>query len=93
MVLRHPTGFLRDFRPRSRLVIHNDADLYSSTLYALSTLDPLLRPRSTLILDEFANPLHEWRAFRDYITTFGRSDRVLGESGEYYTQVAIELIQ
>jgi len=85
--------FLQDFRPRSRLVIHNDADLYSSTLYTLSTLDPFLRPSSILIFDEFANPLHEWRAFRDYITAFGRSGRVLGASGEYYTQVAIELMQ
>jgi hypothetical protein len=83
--------FLREFHPRSRLVIHNDADLYSSTLYTLSTLDSLLRPGSILIFDEFANPLHEWRAFRDYSITFGRSCRILGAAGEYYTQIALEL--
>ena len=32
--------FLRDFTPRSRLMIHNDGDLFSSTLYTLATLDP-----------------------------------------------------
>lgn len=85
--------FLQEFHPRSRLVMHNDADLYSSTLYTLSLMDPFLRPGSLLIFDEFANPLHEWRAFRDYTTAFGRSGRVLGASGEYYTQVAIELAQ
>ena len=83
--------FLQGFHPRSRLVIHNDADLYSSTLYTLSTVDPLLKRGSILIFDEFANPLHEWRAFRDYSDTFGRSCRILGAAGEYYTQVALEL--
>lgn len=71
--------------------MHNDADLYSSTLYTLSTMDPLLRPGSLLIFDEFANPLHEWRAFRDYTMAFGGSCRMLEAAGEYYTQVALEL--
>ena len=62
--------FLRDFTPRSRLIIHNDGDLFSSTLYTLATLDPILRPGSILIFDEFANPLHEWRAFHDYLLRF-----------------------
>jgi hypothetical protein len=41
--------FLRDFHPRSRLVIHNDSDVYSSTLYMLSTVDPILATGSILI--------------------------------------------
>ncbi|HXX45839.1 MAG TPA: TylF/MycF/NovP-related O-methyltransferase [Candidatus Acidoferrales bacterium] len=84
--------FLRDFTPRSRLVVHNDGDLFSSTLYTLATLDPILRAGSILIFDEFANPLHEWRAFHDYTSAFRRSCRVLGAAGEYYTQVAMELL-
>ncbi len=40
-----------------------------------SALDPFLRQSSILIFDEFANPLHERRAFRDYVTAFGRSGR------------------
>jgi O-methyltransferase len=84
--------FLLDFTPRSRLVIHNDSDLFSSTLFALATLDPMIRPGTILIFDEFANPLHEWRAFHDYTSAFGRSFKVLGAAGEYYTQVAMELL-
>lgn len=84
-------GFLKQFEPRSRLVIHNDSDLFSSTLYVLTTMDPILVPGSILIFDEFADPLHEWRAFSDYVTAFGRSFRVLGTSGNYYRQVALEL--
>jgi O-methyltransferase len=83
--------FLRDFNPHSRLIIHNDADLFSSTLYTLATIDPFLQPGSILIFDEFANPLHEWKAFQDYVSAFQRSFKVLGAAGEYYTQVAMEL--
>jgi O-methyltransferase len=82
---------LRDFNPHSRLIIHNDADLFSSTLYSLATIDPFLQPGSILIFDEFANPLHEWKAFQDYVSAFQRSFKVLGAAGEYYTQVAMEL--
>jgi hypothetical protein len=84
--------FLRDFTPRSRLVIHNDGDLFSSTLYTLATLDPILQKGSILIFDEFANPLHEWRAFYDYCSAFGRKCKALGAAGDYYTQVAMEIL-
>jgi O-methyltransferase len=83
--------FLADFKPRSRLIVHNDSDLYSSTLYMLSTIDPLLIPGSIVMFDEFSNPLHEWRACRDYLSAFGRSCRVVGAAGGYYGQVAIEM--
>lgn len=84
--------FLEDFTPRSRLVIHNDGDLFSSTLYTLATLDPIFRPGTILIFDEFANPLHEWRAFQDYSSAFERKCKVLGAAGDYYTQMAIEVL-
>jgi O-methyltransferase len=83
--------FLQEFSPRSRLVIHNDGDLFSSTLFTLATLDPILQRGSILIFDEFANPLHEWRAFQDYASAFRRTCKVLGAAGEYYTQVAMEI--
>jgi hypothetical protein len=83
--------FLQEFSPRSRLVVHNDGDLFSSTLFTLATLDPILQRGSILIFDEFANPLHEWRAFHDYASAFRRTCRVLGAAGEYYTQVAMEI--
>src|SRR4051794_12682760 len=35
-------GFLNGFTPRSRLVVHNDSDLYSSTLFTLASLNMLL---------------------------------------------------
>lgn len=73
------------------MVIHNDGNLFSSTLFTLATLDPILQRGSILIFDEFANPLHEWRAFHDYASTFRRTCTVLGGAGEYYTPVAMEI--
>ena len=32
-------GFLNGFSPRSRLIVHNDSDLYSSTLFTLANLN------------------------------------------------------
>jgi len=83
--------FLQEFSPCSRPVIRNDGDLLSSTLFTLATLDPILQRSSILIFDEFANPLHEWRAFHDYASAFRRTRKVLAAAGEYYTQVAMEI--
>ena len=71
----------------SKLVIHNNADLFSSTM---ATLDPIFQPGSVLISDEFSNPLHEWGA-STILPAFRRPCRVLGAAGEYYTQVGMEL--
>jgi len=47
---------------RLPLVVHYDADLYASTLFALALVDRLARPY-TAILDEFTG--HETRALRN----------------------------
>ncbi len=65
-------GFLRDHVPDRRLVVHNDSDLYSSTLYVLAQMDRLMVPGTILVFDEFASPLHEFRAFQDYLGAFMR---------------------
>src|SRR5689334_18531036 len=51
-------GFLNEFTPRSRLVVHNDADLYSSTLFTLVSLNMLLVSGTVVILDDFSMPTH-----------------------------------
>lgn len=66
-------GFLR----KSRLLIHYDADVYSSTLYALTMLDKISVPGSIVIFDEFRSPLDEFRAFHDYLAAYRRKLSVL----------------
>ena len=69
--------FLTGFRARGPVVVHLDADLYSSTLYCLARMDPFMVPGSIAIFDEFGQPLHEFRAFEDYLQSFRREWRPL----------------
>lgn len=50
-----------------RLVVHLDADLYSSTAFVLRALTPRLKAGDVLIFDEFADAQHEFRAYHEWI--------------------------
>lgn len=84
-------GFLKEFRSDKRLVLHNDSDLYSSTHYTLAMMNDLLVPGSVIIFDEFASPLHEFRAWNDYCEAFMRKATLIGTSGPYAEQAAFLL--
>lgn len=60
-------GFLRAFRFRPTLIVHLDADLYSSTIYVLRQLRPHLQPGAILIFDEFFDREHELKAFTEFL--------------------------
>jgi O-methyltransferase len=65
--------FLDGFRPQGRLVIHIDADLYSSALFCLAAMDRFLSAGSILMFDEFYDLSNEFAAFRDYTKAFYRN--------------------
>lgn len=80
-----------DARPTShRLVVHLDADLYSSTLFVLTRLAPVLRPGDVLFFDEFGVPMHEFKAFTEFVQAYGVGYRVLGQANDFL-QVALKL--
>jgi O-methyltransferase len=83
-------GFLDRFQPLNRLVIHMDADLYSSTLYVLCSLDRLITKDTLIMFDEFASINHEFRALVDYATSFRRKYSVVAYTSSIH-QVAIRI--
>jgi hypothetical protein len=78
---------------RHRLVVHCDADLYSSTLYVLATLNRLMVPGTIIVFDEFSSVLHEFRAFSDFLESFGRQARGVAATGPFYSRVAVEVVK
>jgi hypothetical protein len=84
-------SFLRRFTPRSQLILNNDSDLYSSTLFCLTTLDKILVKGSVLIFDEFGDVLSEFRAFYDYIASYRRQFKVICSHDAFFT-IAVELL-
>jgi hypothetical protein len=71
--------FLREFVRDKPVVVHLDADLYSSTLYALSRVGPRLAPGDVLIIDDFSDTLDAFRAFNDFVSAYGVSYSALAE--------------
>ena len=88
--------FLNSYVPKNRLIIYNDSDLYTSSLYILTRLNDLLKAGSIIIFDEFFCSSHEFQAFYDYYKSFHRSYKVVGarhaeKNKKLYTQIAIEM--
>jgi O-methyltransferase len=83
-------AFLKDFSPRdeSPLVIHIDADLYSSALYILTKMDDFIRPGTIVIFDDFSSATHEFRAFKDYCQSYRRKLKPVGMTVDFATRAA-----
>lgn len=73
---------------RKRKIIHFDADLFSSTLYSLTSMYPYLKSGDILLFDEFAVPNHEFFAFKLFSDSFGLKTKFLGAVNNYL-QVAL----
>ncbi len=84
-------GFLNEFSLQHRLVIHNDSDLYSATLYALLTANEIIKPGTIIIFDEFSCIMHEFRALEDYCSACMRSYEVVAATKED-EQIAIRML-
>ena len=85
-------GFLEGFRPANRLVVHMDADLYSSTLYCLTQLDRHIAPGTIILFDEFSarSFTDEFAALQDYCTACYRDYRVIAMRRDF-VKVAVEV--
>ena len=71
-----------------RKLIHMDADLYSSTLFVLTSIARHLKPGDIILFDEFNVPNHEFAAFTQFTSSFYIDYELLGAVNNYY-QIAI----
>lgn len=78
--------------PHERLVLHLDADLYSSTATVLRALERLIVPGSFVLFDEFADRMHELRAFDEFLRTHPGWRFRLVASDEILARVAFERV-
>jgi len=79
--------FLQNFDSQKRKVLMMDADLYTSTLYVLSSFSQYLKKGDIIFFDEFNVPMHEYRAFKDWTESFYIDYEVIGEVNNYYNTV------
>ena len=83
-------GFLKTYQPNKRRIIHLDADLYSATIYVLTTIAPYIKKDDILLFDEFNVPLHEFKAFTEWTASFYIDYEVIGSMNNFH-QVAIKI--
>ena len=73
-----------------RLVINLDADMFTSTLFVLTTLAPFLKAGDLIFFDEFSCPLDEFRAFEEFAHCYRLKYEVVG-AVYGYTRVCIRI--
>jgi O-methyltransferase len=76
-------GFLKELN-NNRNVIMMDADLYSATLYVITSIAPFLKKGDIIFFDEFAVPTHEFKAFHDFVQSYYINLELIGAANNYY---------
>ncbi len=77
-------GFLNSLKKENRNIVMLDADLYSSTLYVLTSLAPFLKKNDIIFFDEFAVPTHEFKAYAEFSQSFYMPLELIGAANNYY---------
>ncbi len=76
-------GFLKTFNNDNLTVIHMDADLYSSTLFTLTSFAPYLKKGDIIFFDEFCVPTHEFLAVKNFTESYYIDLKPIGASNNY----------
>jgi len=83
--------FLQSYQRRNPLIVHNDSDLYSSTLYCLTAMNGLIPAGTLIIFDEFYDVLHEYRALSDYGSAYMRKYKIVAATHRF-NQAAVLIL-
>lgn len=77
-------GFVKELDNTKRNVLMMDADLYSATLYALTSLAPYLKKGDIIFFDEFVVPTHEFKAYSDFVASYYINLELIAAANNYY---------
>jgi hypothetical protein len=61
-----------------------DADLWSATLYVLTSFAPFLKKGDIVFFDEFVVPTHEFKAFLDFTQSYYLNLQLIAAANNYY---------
>jgi O-methyltransferase len=76
--------FLKNFDNSKKNVIMLDADLYTATLFVLTSLAPFLKKDDIIFFDEFVVPTHEFMAYHQFISSYYFNLELIGATNNYY---------
>lgn len=77
-------AFLKSFNNKNKTVVMLDADLYTATLYALTSLAPYLKKDDIIFFDEFVVPTHEFMAYQHFVNSFYFDMELIAAANNYY---------
>lgn len=77
--------FLRSFQNDKKKIIMLDADLYSATLFVLTSFAPLLKKGDIIFFDEFSVPTQEFKAFHEFQHAYPHINlQLIGAANNFY---------
>jgi hypothetical protein len=87
-------GFLKKYNldDGKRMVVHLDADLFSSAHFVLTSIARYLKEGDIIIFDEFNVPNHEFFAYKCFSDSFYIKTKLIGAVNNYL-QVALKIVK
>jgi hypothetical protein len=61
-----------------------DADLYSATMYVLTSMASFLKKNDLVFFDQFAVPTHEFKAYLDFTQSFYMNLELIAAANNFY---------
>ena len=77
-------GFIGELKNDKRNIIMLDADLYSATIYVLTSLAPYLKRGDIIFFDEFSVPTHEFKAYHEFVQSYYINLALTAAANNYY---------
>ena len=77
-------AFLPELDNSQRNVLMMDADLWSATLYVLTSFAPFIKKGDIIFFDEFVVPTHEFKAFLDFTQSYYINLELVAAANNYY---------